>query len=292
MGERSTTAASTLRPEAERLADLFPALMIEAERVAHTVAAGLHGRRRAGPGETFWQHRPYVFGDPVSMIDWRQSAREAQRLYIRQNEWEAAAAVWLWRDGSPSLDFASDAAAQTKRRRADILTTALAILLSEAGERVGLLGRARRPYQGRSAPSRILEHLCAASDDDDAAPPMQQVAPGAKVLFISDFFDEPSRLERATAFYASQGAEGALLQIVDPSEEDFPFKGRTEFEDLESPERLMFGEAGSIAKDYRAAFAAHRDRLTEIARRAGWSFTAHRTDNSPQTALLALYALF
>ncbi len=118
------TTAIDIRRDAEAAAATFPALLVEAERIAQTVAAGLHGRRRAGPGETFWQHRPYSFGDPVSAIDWRQSARVASRLFVRENEWEAAAAVFLWRDPSASLNFASLRNVPLKRRRADILAVA------------------------------------------------------------------------------------------------------------------------------------------------------------------------
>ncbi|MFQ5564491.1 MAG: DUF58 domain-containing protein, partial [Parvularculaceae bacterium] len=157
MSKALTDAA--VRREAEEAAARFPALMIEAERIAHTVSAGLHGRRRPGAGETFWQHRPYAFGDPVAAIDWRQSARVADRLYVRQNEWEAAATVWIWRDPSRSLDYASSSQNQTKRRRADVLATALSILLSQAGERVGVLGGEGRLFHGRSAPARFLEAL-------------------------------------------------------------------------------------------------------------------------------------
>ena len=41
----------------------MPVLLIESQRVAHTVAHGTHGRRRAGPGETFWQFRQYQPGE-------------------------------------------------------------------------------------------------------------------------------------------------------------------------------------------------------------------------------------
>lgn len=276
-----------LRHDAENIAALFPALMLEAERVAHTVAAGFHGRRRAGPGETFWQHRPYGFGDSVNMIDWRQSARAADRLYVRQNEWEAAASLWIWRDGSPSLDYASSKGASTKKWRADVIATALAILLSEAGERVGLIG-GERLYQGRTAPARILEGLFDQSAASDA-PPRENVSPGAKILMISDFFSDPNRIGAVANYYADLGAAGVLLQIVDPAEEDFPFRGRTEFEDLKSDDRLVFGDAGSVARDYRRKFQAHRAALEALSNSLGWSLLAHRTDKPPQTALLSLH---
>lgn len=279
-----------IRHEAERAAALFPAMLLEAERIAQTVSAGLHGRRRAGPGETFWQHRPYGFGDPVSSIDWRQSARAADRLYVRQNEWETAAAAYLWRDPSRSLDYASGKDIPTKRRRADILLTALTILLSQAGERIGLLGSERRPFQGRTAPERMLEALdIDAFDETASAPPAANTPTGARVVMASDFFTAPEGVERAAAALAGAGAKGVLLQICDPAEEEFPFEGRVEFRDLESEDRLVFGQTASLADAYKAKFASHREALETIARKNGWTFIAHRTDKAPQTALLALF---
>lgn len=282
---------AAVRHEAEQAAASFPALMIEAERIAHTVSAGLHGRRRAGPGETFWQHRPYAFGDSVAAIDWRQSARVADRLYVRQNEWEASAAVWIWRDPSRSLNYASTPSCPTKRRRADIVATALAILLAQAGERVGVLGGGRRPFHGRSAPVRFLEALeIDRFDDRNSVPPGVEIASGARMVLLSDFFTEIEPLKAAIDHFAGTGVSGVLVQIIDPAEEDFPFQGRTEFLDLEGPERRLFGEAGAIAPAYRARFEAHRGMLADIATRLGWTFIAHRTDRPPQAALLALYA--
>ena len=188
------TAAINIRRDAEGAAATFPALLVEAERIAQTVAAGLHGRRRAGPGETFWQHRPYSFGDPVSAIDWRQSARISDRLYVRENEWEAAAAVYLWRDPSASLDFASLRTIPRKSQRADVLAVALSILLSQAGERIGLLGEERRPFHGRSAPSRVLEALMT-QDKDRSAPPPAHPRPGARVVMFSDFYTDADAVD-------------------------------------------------------------------------------------------------
>jgi uncharacterized protein (DUF58 family) len=287
----SNHGALAVRHDAERAASLFPAMLLEAERIAQSVSAGMHGRRRAGPGETFWQHRPYAFGDPVSSIDWRQSARAADRLYVRQNEWEAAAAAYLWRDPSHSLDYSSHKDAPTKRQRTDILLIALTILLSQAGERIGLLGDARRPFQGRTAPERMLEALdIDRFDDAKGAPPLATTPAGARIVMASDFFTAPAAVERAVAALAGAGAKGALLQICDPAEEEFPFDGRIEFRDLESAERLIFGDTHALAGVYRAKFAAHRDALCAIAQKNGWTFIAHRTDRPPQTALLALFA--
>ncbi|MEM9705059.1 MAG: DUF58 domain-containing protein [Pseudomonadota bacterium] len=278
-----------LRRDSETLAAGLPPLLLAAERVAQTVASGLHGRRRAGVGETFWQHRPYTFPDPVSAIDWRQSARTSNRLYVRQNEWEAAAPIYIWRDASASLDYASSKNGPTKQQRADTLLLAAAILLAAAGERIGLIDEQTRTYFGRTAPARLLEAFAGQSPASNA-PPLTPINAGATVFFISDFFLDSDALRAAIAHYAGYGARGVLLQVIDPAEEDFPFRGRTEFYDLETPSRLTIGDAASVRTDYRQRFEAHRETLRIAAARFGWSFLTHRTDKSPELALASLYA--
>lgn len=280
-----------LRREAGAAAAGLPPLLIEAERVAQTVAAGLHGRRRAGPGETFWQHRPYAFGDSAALIDWRQSARTTGRLYVRQNEWEAAATVWIWRDPSRSLDYSSVPGLPLKRHRADVLATALALLLAQGGERIGRIGRSPRVFSGRAAGERLFEEL-SAEDFDDAAsvPPDAPVRPFSTVVYISDFFCDLGALSAAAARSAALGAGGVMVQINDPAEELFPFAGRTEFEDVESPAHLTLGDAGRLGDDYRRAFAEHREQLSTLCRNLGWPLLRHRTDAPASAALMALYA--
>ena len=74
---------ASAREHAERLGARLPPLMIQAERVASTVAQGEHGRRRVGQGEAFWQFRRFRQEDPSVAIDWRQSAK-SQHLFVRQ----------------------------------------------------------------------------------------------------------------------------------------------------------------------------------------------------------------
>src|ERR1700730_10238978 len=91
-------------------------------------------------------------------IDWRQSAR-SRHLFVRETEWEAAASVWLWRDASPSMQYASLRNTDTKAVRGELLNLALASLLADAGERVAVLGTGMRPTGGRVAVRRIAETL-------------------------------------------------------------------------------------------------------------------------------------
>src|SRR5437762_9418862 len=125
-----------------QLSATMPRLILEARRVAATIIHGLHGRRRAGSGENFWQFRRFMSGEPAARVDWRRSARD-DNLYVREREWEAAHTVWIWPDRSPSMAFSSRLARESKLDRTLTIAFALAEILVEAGERVGLPGLMR-----------------------------------------------------------------------------------------------------------------------------------------------------
>src|SRR5512140_955066 len=139
--------------EGRSLAATIPRLILEARRVAATVIHGLHGRRRAGTGENFWQFRRFMSGEPAVRVDWRRSARD-DHLYVREREWEAAHTVWIWADRSPSMVFSSPLARETKLDRALVVSFALAEVLVEGGERVGVPGLMRP-----SATRKIIEKM-------------------------------------------------------------------------------------------------------------------------------------
>ena len=113
------------------LAQRLPAIIVAAHQTAASVAHGVHGRRRAGVGESFWQFRPFVPGESAAAVDWRRSARD-DRTYVREREWEVAQTVWLWVDRSPSMAFGSNLALQPKLDRALTLALAAAELVAKS----------------------------------------------------------------------------------------------------------------------------------------------------------------
>src|ERR1700750_1688580 len=137
------------------LASAMPRLWLGARRVAAAVVHGLHGRRRAGPGENFWQYRRFVSGEPAQNVDWRRSARD-DHLYVREREWEASHTVWIWPDRSPSMTFASGLGAESKLDRALVVAFALAEILVQGGERVGVPGLLR-PTASRNVIEKMAE---------------------------------------------------------------------------------------------------------------------------------------
>ncbi len=289
------TARSNLRQRAEGVASTLPPLMIEAERVAATVAQGVHGRRRVGLGETFWQFRRYEPGDSVNRIDWRRSAR-SDRTFVRETEWEAAQSVWLWRDFSPSMQYHSNRALDTKVDRATVLLLAAATLLIQGGEHVGLLGYERIPRAGKGALDRmtlaLMREAEKAESHRESLPAQVRLPRHAQIVLISDFLTPFAEIESLVRRFAAEGVHGHLLQILDPAEVDLPFEGRTRFEGLENEGTLTVGRAETLREAYALRLAALKAGLADLARAVGWSYTLHRTDLPPQTALLSLYAAF
>ncbi len=285
-------ASLPLRQRAEQLAATLPPLLVAAERVASTVAQGVHGRRRVGQGETFWQFREYHFGDQPQSIDWRQSGK-SDRVYVRQMEWEAAQSVWIWRDTSASMGWRSSGQYPDKRGRADLLALALAALLLRGGEHVALLGSGLRPLHGRAALGRLatlIEHGQPGVPAGADLPPFEPLPRDAQTVFIGDFLAPLDQIDAAVRRYSEIGVKGYLLQVLDLAEESLPYDGRVRFEGLEGEEPWLLSRVEAVRGDYLARLDTQRAGLRAIARSAGWIFATHRTDQPPQAALLALYA--
>lgn len=279
----------TLERDAHALADRLPELLIEADRIAQTVAHGIHGRRRAGPGETFWQFRTYEPQDSAQLIDWRRSA-SSDHLYVREREWEAAHTLWLWPDLSRSMAFKSHLSDVTKRDRALVLTLATAELLVRSGERVGLLGLTQ-PYASRRAATRLAEAIAAEAEAPQLAsgkPSPVRVSRFSGLVLVSDFLDPIEEIRTSIETLAASGATGHMIQVLDPAEETLPYEGRTEFLASEGGETWIADRAESLRTRYQARLKAHRDELQAIAVRLGWSFMTHHTDRPPTEPLLTL----
>jgi uncharacterized protein (DUF58 family) len=273
--------------ESRTLAASLPRLVLEARRIAANVIHGMHGRRRAGAGESFWQYRRFVSGEPSQRVDWRRSARD-DHLYVREQEWEAAHTVWIWPDRSPSMAFASKAARDSKLERALIVAFALAELLVSGGERVGIPGL-MNPTASRS----VIDKMAQAILHDDAArlslPPSFVPSALAEIVVLSDFWSPIADIRSMLAGLSASGAHGTLMQIVDPAEETFPYSGRIEFVEPEGFGVITAGRAERWANDYAARLALHRDQIRAETNKLDWLFATHTTSRSAAELLLFLH---
>jgi uncharacterized protein (DUF58 family) len=283
------TSVLKLEGEAQAVADRLPDLLLEALRVANSVVHGVHGRRRPGTGETFWQFRQFEGSDPASVIDWRRSA-SSDTLYVREREWEGSHTFWLWPDVSPSMSFRSHLATATKRDRALVLTLAIGEMLVRAGERIALLGLTP-PMTSRRATSRMAETLAANAESEAlkvSLPPKARLSRFSSAILVSDFLDPPDEIARRITEMAEGDVQGHLIQVLDPAEETLAYQGRMEFTSPEGSERWVADRVETLREAYRKKLADHRAQLQEAARRIGWSFLVHHTDRPAAEPLLTL----
>lgn len=287
LGQSPTGA---LLSEAAGLSEVLAHLSLEARQVASQVALGIHGRRRAGTGEEFWEFRPFRDGESTARIDWRRSARD-DRLYVREREWESASTHWLSLDLSPSMRFRSTVAQAAKLHRGAVLALALGDVLVHAGERVGLAGETP-PLASRAIILRLADALFRqeAKGAQSPFPDTRLMRERDHLVLISDFIAPLETLSQEIARIAHRGLKATLVLLRDPAEESFPFSGEVEFESLESEARWRVGEARDMSARYKERIAAHREGLRDLALRHGFGFIRHVTDQSAATALLALAA--
>jgi uncharacterized protein (DUF58 family) len=288
----STLSAAEAR-RAEALGARLPPLLVAAERVAATVAQGVHGRRRVGQGDSFWQFRRFVAGDPIARIDWRQSAKSGRPVpdgwFIRETEWEAAQTVCLWHDTSASMRWRSRGGPVEKRERAGLLLLALASLLLRGGERVTMIMPGSRPVSGRAGLDRLAATLAADDAGDVGLPPQVSVPRHARVVLFGDFFSPLEEIQAAIGRLAAIPVSGYLLQVLDPAEADLPYAGRIRFRGLEREGDTLIPRVEGVRGEYGRRLKAQQDGLAAICAAAAFGFAIHRTDHSPEAALLGLY---
>jgi uncharacterized protein (DUF58 family) len=264
----------------------LPDLVTKAEAAASVVLAGRHPRQREGRSDTFWQFRDYAPGDPVTSIDWRQSARLDRRLLVRQTEWEQPQTLMVWAGGGDSFDYQGQGP-EPKRLRGQIIALALSIVALRTGERVGLLGRDEPGKAGNQAADWVADGLLRARGDIPLVPPPR----GSVSLLVSDFHQDPERLSRFFELARAGLTQTIAIVVEDPAEAAFPFEGSRRFESPEGVSKRTFGEASSVRDDYLKARASHHAALQDAARGPLERVIFHRTDEPLPPLLLQLHRL-
>lgn len=281
--------STVLRGRAEELAGGLPSLMADAEHLAATVLLGVHGRRRSGTGDEFWQFRPAGPGDAAHSIDWRRSGRSDSH-FVQEKEWQAAQSIMFWVDDAKSMQFQSTDALPTKSEHAALVSLALAILLMRGGERVALAALGTPPSNGDIQLTRIAIALSDTTDNAEyGAPDIHGVLPHSRAVFVSDFLGDLSPIRDALTQCAEKGVRGAIFQVLDPQEESFPFAGRTVFESMGRSVQHETLEASDLRDRYLDRLAERKAELAALARAVGWQYNCVHTSLAALSGLLWLY---
>jgi uncharacterized protein (DUF58 family) len=208
---------------------------------------------------------------------------------VREREWEAAHTVWIWIDLSPSMHFRSRLSQTSKAERAIVLALALATLLSEAGERVGI-PNLMEPKARHNTATVVMETLARSLSSFEGLPNCKnRLSRHSEMVIFSDFLEPEPTLATVFNKFAVQGVRGHLMQILDPAEESLPYEGRVEFIDAESGARYVAERAETLRAEYRQKLAAHKAAIALNAAKVAWTPFLHHTDHPAVEALLPLH---
>jgi uncharacterized protein (DUF58 family) len=302
----SQALAAVVPPELRELLRGRPLLLTRPVGGPH---AGRHLSVRAGLGDQFRGHRPYVPGDDPRRLDWRAVARR-DRLVLRQTDAEdALSAVILW-DGSEAMSYGTGL--QRKQTCAAALAGALAHLALRQGDRVGLAaGRDGALELAHLRPQAGAPRLAAVAHALTRPPAgacpwpalLAAVAPAlprrSLVLLLSDFLDpDPgaqdgdAELLRGLAVLRSRGHDVALVQVLHRDELTFPWTGRElwRFEDLRGHRPPLEGHGASLRAGYLERLHAHLGALARACEAGGLHLHRVVSDEPLPAALLALLA--
>jgi uncharacterized protein (DUF58 family) len=279
-------------------------VILHSRRLSSSGLSGEHRSRRKGPSPEFADFKAYTVGDDFRRIDWRAYARLGS-LFVRESEITTEFDVHLLVDVSRSMEWSSAPELPTKLRRALQLTGAIGYLSLWHFDRVSVTpvgSDAQRrfgPAQGRTQIRPMLAYLerLHALREGDLVSAMSRLVferhrPGMLML-ISDFLSEDvERLEAAMRGAVGRGWDIALLQLVDPAEDDpdriVALAETTQAVDLESSTRMP------IRTD-AASMAAYRERrqgwVDELSRLGGGVRTMHATISTAQPVDASLVQL-
>jgi uncharacterized protein (DUF58 family) len=284
------------------LSSLSPAVIAaidDLELAARLIVEGLRpGGHRSpfhGFSTEFRQHRPYRAGDDLKHLDWKLYAR-SDRLYTRQFRETTNLSVLLVLDRSASMAYPETGV--SKFRYAQVVTAALAYLVSDQGHAVGLITEedGRLTYVpargGRVHLRALLARLDRLSPDGFWDGP-RAIARGAQllqrrgvVMVLSDFYDAEEETTRAMRRAAQRGHDVAMLQLLSPDELALPFDDHVELTDLETGGTRLV-DVATAAATYRTAVESFLSRCRTAATRSGVDYGLMLTNTPPEVALRA-----
>ncbi|HET6316724.1 MAG TPA: DUF58 domain-containing protein [Chloroflexota bacterium] len=241
----------------------FERLSFVSRRTAQAGLGGEHRSRRRAPSTDFADYRPYQPGDDFRRVDWNVYGRLGT-LQVKLTEARERLELVLAVDCSASmacgehdkLAFAANLAAALGfigLARSD----AVRLVALRQGEAPAVLG----PLQGRGRVPDLVG-FCArqgsaghvdlnAALAECASTDSQQLL----VVLISDLLT-PDGIAAGLDALLSQRADGVVLHVFSPWEEDPRLVGEIELVDAETEERLELGASLVTLDAYRARYRA------------------------------------
>ncbi len=292
-----------------RLAEISPGRAgLRTRLLAAGIGGGAHRSERRGSGIEFAGHREYVPGDDLRHLDRHALLRHGRHL-IREFHTETERALWLVIDASPSMQFRSDEASESKLGFALLTAAGLFSMARRGGDPIALTsvdGRGAASWPPRTGANHFegimseLEDLDAASNaqpNDRAAPAVdfasklaevgRRAPRGSTIVVLSDLLEPSGAWASELSRLATARRALVVAQVLDPAEVSFPFRGALRLRDAEG-DFIVETEAERVRAGYLEALALHTGRIQAAVGSAGGAFVRLDTRVSLQRAIARL----
>jgi uncharacterized protein (DUF58 family) len=267
-------------------------LELMARTVVDGFINGLHRSPYLGLSLDFAEHRQYMPGDDIRRIDWRLFAR-TDRHYVKEFEADTNSNFTALLDVSKSMTYGSKGISKLDYGR--YLAASLSYFSHQQRDRVGLITFDDDIVDYVPPSAKHLDVVLhtidriSPSKPGRLGPPLLKAASTMQrrgiIALISDFYEEPEAVFDAVKHLRGRGNDLMIFHLLDPAEIDFPFDEASNFEDLESGERIPIVPETQRAQ-YRELIANHVSRLNRL-------FTDNHMDYALfDTATPLDYALF
>jgi uncharacterized protein (DUF58 family) len=290
-------AEKYLRPETIRQVS---GLDLKARFIVEGFFSGLHASPFQGFSVEFSEHRKYVPGDDIRMIDWNVYAK-TQRYYIKKYRAETNMKCYLLVDASTSMGYSYDPETMTKMDYAISCAAALSYIMCHQQDPVGLLtfdSEIRNFIDARSRESQLFNILSVLArtpvgGTTDVGSSLIEIGNLIKkrslVLLFSDLLSDPAKVLEGLRYLRYKGHDVIVFHVLDQAELRFPFKDPTLFEDTETSKRLRV-DAELIRKDYLRNLRAFMDRYEKGCHQARIDYAPMDTSIGFDRTLVAFLA--
>lgn len=268
---------------------------LKARTVVEGFLSGLHRSPYKGFSVEFAEYRQYLPGDDLSTLDWKVYAR-SDRHYVKKFEEETNLECHLLLDVSASMAYRGGAP-MSKLEYGSVLAASLAYLMNRQRDATGLIAFDQQivlRLPARARPGHLhailltLEKLAPGSRSD-VGRPLHQLAEAllkrSLVVLISDLLDDPDAVVRGLKHLRFRGTDVIVLQLLDPYELLFPFRGASRFTDVESADEIT-ADPSRVRAEYLQALENLRARYQRELRGAGIDFVTLDTSKPLDFALL------
>jgi uncharacterized protein (DUF58 family) len=275
-------------------------LVLRARRIVEGYVSGLHRSPYHGFSIEFAEHREYAPGDDLRYLDWKVFGR-TDKFYLKQFEEETNLVCNLLLDTSESMRYKSDAAAASKLDYARSAAAALAYLVLQQQDSVGVVtfdNEVRAIVRPSSNPSHLKQLLYVMEESvpekkTSTGPIFHDLAERFKkrgiVVILSDLFDNVDSMMAGLKHFRHRRHDVILMHVLDPAELEFPFQGTTLFEGLEQLPHVVV-EPRALRRAYLRQFGQYLRQLRRGCRAHGIDYVQMRTDQPLDLALSSYLA--